>query len=162
MEKRPITKLIEAIIKNDENEVAQLLMQGVDPNSYEDDLQIRPLHFAVQYGAYESCQQLLKAGADVHAKRADGETIESIAKIYGHEHILRLFEEKKENAQAQDQKKCAMRFSQRESECTTQAIQGKNVAQIAESLGLSQQSVYFYLRNIIKKFSVLAIATTLG
>jgi DNA-binding CsgD family transcriptional regulator len=46
-------------------------------------------------------------------------------------------------------------FTQRETECINQAIQGKAVSDIAASLDVSETTVYFYLNAIKKKFDVL-------
>jgi DNA-binding CsgD family transcriptional regulator len=45
-------------------------------------------------------------------------------------------------------KESAITFTQRESECLTQAMAGKSLSEIAENLKITQRSVCFYFRNI--------------
>ncbi len=64
--------LIDAIIKNDQQEVAELLLKGCDPQQAEDAANVTPLHFAVQYHHLEVALLLLNAGADPLAQEGDG------------------------------------------------------------------------------------------
>lgn len=87
-----LAKLIEAVVANDAKLVQQLLLGGVDPNSYEDAAKVCPLHFAAQYNSLESALLLVRAGADIKAKTADGLTPLEIAEInlYGDRMLVLL------------------------------------------------------------------------
>jgi DNA-binding CsgD family transcriptional regulator len=58
------------------------------------------------------------------------------------------------------QKKLAHTFTQRESECAQQAMQGKTVSDIASSLGVNEATVYFYVTAIKEKFDALRKTVT--
>ncbi len=64
--------LIDAIIKNDQQEVAELLLKGCDPQQAEDAANVTPLHFAVQNNRLEIAHILLNAGANPLAQEGDG------------------------------------------------------------------------------------------
>jgi ankyrin repeat protein len=72
MFKSILSKLISAIMKNDVHKVSHYLKNGVDPDGYEDKARIRPLHFSVAYGAYDSAKLLIEAGADPLAESEEG------------------------------------------------------------------------------------------
>jgi hypothetical protein len=48
--------LIEAVIADNPLEVQRLLDSGLDPNGWEDQAKVRPLHFAAHYNARASGQ----------------------------------------------------------------------------------------------------------
>ena len=54
--------LIEAVLKNNFEKVADCLKQGANPNGYEDWAKVRPLHLAVLNNALESAKVLVAAG----------------------------------------------------------------------------------------------------
>lgn len=53
-----------------------------------------------------------------------------------------------------DQKKWTILFTKRESQCIAQAMQNKNLSQIAKSLGIKERTVYFYLMAVKNKLSI--------
>jgi DNA-binding NarL/FixJ family response regulator len=56
----------------------------------------------------------------------------------------------------QSQEMSAIELTQRELDCITHALQGKNLSQIAEILTLSIRSVRFYLTGVGIKFGIFA------
>lgn len=85
-------QLIEAVIVNDSPQVEKLLRRGADPNGYEDDAQVRPLHFAAQHNSKACAELLILAGADTHVQTKDGLTPLDIAKLHRHDEIVRLLQ----------------------------------------------------------------------
>lgn len=83
-----LSELIQAVMVDDVEKVQELLTRGVNPNAYEDEAQVRPLHFAAQCNALQSALLLIKAGADIKAETADGLTPWAIAKINLHEEMM--------------------------------------------------------------------------
>ncbi len=83
-------ELLDAIIANDGSTVEKLLNAGANPNCYEDKCQIRPLHFAAVYNAVDAVFPLIKSGAKIDAKTADGYTPLDIAKQLKHENIIEI------------------------------------------------------------------------
>jgi ankyrin repeat protein len=78
-----IDLLIQAISDEDVEAVKSLLQKGADPNAFEDEAKIRPLHFIAQKSsmpALRITELLLHAGADPLLKSDDGETPIEIAK----------------------------------------------------------------------------------
>lgn len=58
--------IIDTIVQNNTNQLAQLLAQGADPNFTEDADNITPLHYAISYNCYQAVLMLLTAGADIN------------------------------------------------------------------------------------------------
>lgn len=85
-------QLIEAVIANDSTQVEELLRKGTDPNGYEDDAQVRPLHFAAQHNSKACAELLILAGGDTHARTKDGLTPLDIAKLHRHDDLVRLLQ----------------------------------------------------------------------
>lgn len=67
-------KMHEAIKANDGKLVKALLETGFDPNSFEDNDKITPLHKAALRGATNVIPHLIKAGAKLTNKTAEGFT----------------------------------------------------------------------------------------
>ncbi len=84
--------LIEAVINNNAEQVRQLLSSGLDPNGFEDQAQVRPLHFAAQYNSLASALVLLEAGAQIDVTTADGITPLDVAKLHSHQDMIQLFQ----------------------------------------------------------------------
>lgn len=82
--------LIEAVIKDDVAQVQQLLDSGLDPNGWEDTAQVRPLHYAAQHNSWASAKVLIKAGAMVDARTADGITPLEVAKLHSGPDMVEL------------------------------------------------------------------------
>jgi len=80
--------LLDAVISNQPEQVKQLLEQGADPNFFEDEAQIRPLHFAAVYDSADVVSLLVLAGADIHATTEYHDTPLSVAKRHGHNKTL--------------------------------------------------------------------------
>ena len=77
-------QLLDAVIKNNVQNVEKLIEKGANPNCYEDKCGIRPLHFAAVYNATDVVFTLVKAGANTHAQTSDGYTPIEIAKQLNH------------------------------------------------------------------------------
>uniref|UniRef100_A0A8C9PX46 Ribonuclease L n=1 Tax=Spermophilus dauricus TaxID=99837 RepID=A0A8C9PX46_SPEDA len=77
-------KLIEAIHKEDVDEIQQLLHRGADVNFQEEVGGWTPLHNAVQCGRKDIVELLLHHGADPHQRKRNGATPFIIAGIMGH------------------------------------------------------------------------------
>jgi ankyrin repeat protein len=90
-----MTDLISAVMANDTLKVQQLLLNGIDPNGVEDSAMVTPLHFAAQYGSYESALILIEAGALIDARTSDGITPLEIAKLHSKFDIVALLERQK-------------------------------------------------------------------
>ncbi len=58
--------IIDTIVQNDVNLLAQLLTQDADPNSTEDADNITPLHYAISYNCYQAVLMLLTTGANIN------------------------------------------------------------------------------------------------
>lgn len=84
--------LIEAVIANDSSQVEKLLRQGANPNGYEDEAKVTPLHFAAQHNSKASAELLILAGADLHAQTSDGLTPLDIAKLHRHHEMVQLLQ----------------------------------------------------------------------
>jgi len=84
--------LIEAVIIDDVAKVQQLLEKGVNPDGFEDEAKVRPLHFAAQHNAIGSAQLLIAMGADINAQTTDGMTPLKVAIIHSHYEIIALLE----------------------------------------------------------------------
>ncbi|HEX4045099.1 MAG TPA: ankyrin repeat domain-containing protein, partial [Gammaproteobacteria bacterium] len=65
---------------------------GVDPNYYEDEFRLTPLHYAATYNVIGAIVPLVEAGANIHAVTADGETPLDVARSLNHEHIAKFLE----------------------------------------------------------------------
>jgi uncharacterized protein len=85
-----IEHLIEATIRNDVKEVYKLLKAGVNPNDYEDEAELRPIHFAALYNALDVVSLLVGAGADIHVENLAGETALNIAQQHNHKEMAFL------------------------------------------------------------------------
>lgn len=83
-------ELLDAIIANDGAAVQRLLSQGANPNCFEDKCLIRPLHFAAVYNCEDAIFPLIKSGAKIDARTADGYTPLDIAVQLNHEHIVNM------------------------------------------------------------------------
>lgn len=83
-------ELLDAVIANDAIAVEKLLNEGANPNCFEDKCQIRPLHFAAVYNAYDTVFLLVKAGAKIEAINADGYSPMDIAIQLKHTHIVEI------------------------------------------------------------------------
>lgn len=68
MDKNLISVLIDAVIIDDEKQVKNLLLRGVDPNGYEDSAKITPLHYAALNNSINSARLLIEAGSNIFAK----------------------------------------------------------------------------------------------
>lgn len=55
----------------------------------------------------------------------------------------------------ENQKEHFIKFTKRESECMTQVMQNKSLAQIAENLDISERTVHFYLTGVRNKLDLL-------
>jgi ankyrin repeat protein len=84
------TTLIAAIMANNGPALQQILLDGVDPNGYEDEAMVTPLHFAAQYNAQACAEVLLFAGADVTAETQDGLTPIDVALLHEYEEMAEL------------------------------------------------------------------------
>lgn len=82
--------LIEAIIDNDVIKVTKILERGINPNEYHDEVQLTPLHFAVQSNAVDVVILLITAGADIDLETEDELTAIDIARNNKNEEMLNL------------------------------------------------------------------------
>jgi ankyrin repeat protein len=82
--------LINAVRANDPERVRKLLQEGADPNGYEDDAKITPLHFAAIEGCLEVVSPLVAAGADLNAKTDEGEKPIDVAANQSHGQMVNL------------------------------------------------------------------------
>lgn len=83
-------ELLDAVIGNHSITVKELLEQGADPNYFEDDAQIRPLHFAALYNSAEVIPLLVVAGASLSATTEYDDTPLMIAERHGHEEVVNI------------------------------------------------------------------------
>jgi ankyrin repeat protein len=82
--------IIDAIILDDVTTVMEMLHQGFNPNSCEDEAMVSPLHIAAQHNALGCAKALLRAGADVDAETTDGITPFEVAKLNLFEEMMEL------------------------------------------------------------------------
>ena|SRR3990167_359282 len=82
--------LLDAVIGNQAHTVKRLLEQGADPNFFEDESLIRPLHFAALYDSPDVVPLLVMAGADVHATTEYDDTPLMIAERHSHPNVARV------------------------------------------------------------------------
>lgn len=83
-------ELLDAVIGNHFHTVKNLLEQGADPNYFEDDAQIRPLHFAALYNSPDIIPLLIIAGADIHATTEYNDTPLMIAERHEHSNVAKV------------------------------------------------------------------------
>ncbi len=81
-------QLLDAVIGNHFDAVKRLLEKGADPNYFEDEAQIRPLHFAALYNSPEVVSLLVIAGADMHATTEYEDTPIMIAKRHENDDVV--------------------------------------------------------------------------
>lgn len=81
-------ELLDAVIGNHEQTVKNLLEQGADPNFFEDEAQIRPLHFAALYNSPSVIPLLIVAGADLLATTEYNDTPLMIAERHDHPDVV--------------------------------------------------------------------------
>lgn len=82
--------LLDAVIGNHFHTVKCLLERGADPNYFEDDAQIRPLHFAALYNSPDIIPLLIMAGADIHATTEYNDTPLTIAERHEHPEVVQV------------------------------------------------------------------------
>lgn len=80
--------LLDAVIGDHLQTAKDLLEQGADPNFFEDEAQIRPLHFAALYNAPEVIPLLVVAGADMLATTEHNDTPLMIAERHDHPEVV--------------------------------------------------------------------------
>lgn len=85
-----IEQMINAVIANDTRTVQELLNMGLDPNSYEDAAQIRPLHFAAQHDSQACAELLILAGAQTEALTSEGLSPLDVALMHQHDEMAEL------------------------------------------------------------------------
>lgn len=61
-----------------------------NPNGWEDQAKVRPLHFAAQHNTIASAKVLIKAGAMVSAETSEGITPLEIAILHSHPDMVAL------------------------------------------------------------------------
>ncbi len=81
-------ELLDAVIGNHVDMVKRLIEQGADPNYFEDEAQIRPLHFAALYNSPDVIPLLIMAGADIHATTEYDDTPLMIAERHDHKEVI--------------------------------------------------------------------------
>lgn len=81
-------ELLDAVIGNHFVTVKELLEKGADPNYFEDEAQIRPLHFAALYNSPDVIPLLIMAGGDVTATTEYDDTPLSIAQRHDHQDVI--------------------------------------------------------------------------
>lgn len=82
--------LLDAVIGNHFHTVKRLLEKGADPNYFEDDAQIRPLHFAALYNSPDVIPLLVTAGADLFATTEYNDTPLMIAERHEHPEVAQV------------------------------------------------------------------------
>jgi ankyrin repeat protein len=82
--------LIQAIIKNDQEKIIELLGKGIDSNASNDTANVTPLHFAAQHDSLEAAQLLITDGANIWSQTDDGYTPLDIAMLHGSNNIKKL------------------------------------------------------------------------
>jgi ankyrin repeat protein len=80
--------LLDAVIGNHFVTVKELLEKGADPNFFEDEAQIRPLHFAALYNSPDVIPLLVMAGADIFATTEYDDTPMQIAERHDHHEVI--------------------------------------------------------------------------
>ena len=66
--------IIDAVIENDIARLQALLDMGIDPNLYEDQAMVTPLHIAIMWYRPICIERLVAAGADINAEDCEGYT----------------------------------------------------------------------------------------
>src|SRR3990167_928675 len=84
--------LLDAVIDNQSHTVRRLLEQGADPNFFEDEAKIRPLHFAALYNAPDVVPLLIMAGADLYATTECEDTPLTIAERHNHPEVAPILQ----------------------------------------------------------------------
>lgn len=82
--------LIEAIVRNDIIALMHILQNGVDPNEFHNEVNLAPLHFAVQNNSLDAVILLITAGADPKLKTDDELTALDIARNNNNEKMINL------------------------------------------------------------------------
>ena|SRR3990167_10085660 len=82
--------LLDAVIGNHSHTVRNLLEQGANPNYFEDEAQICPLHFAALYNSPDVIPLLIMAGADLYATTEYNDTPLMIAERHEHPEVVSL------------------------------------------------------------------------
>ena len=82
-------ELLDAVIGNHLQTVKGLLEQGANPNFFEDEAQLRPLHFAALYDSPDVIPLLIMAGGDMHATTEYNDTPLMIAKRHDHPNVIK-------------------------------------------------------------------------
>ncbi|MBW5802352.1 ankyrin repeat domain-containing protein [Coxiella endosymbiont of Ornithodoros amblus] len=85
-------ELLDAVIGNHFHTVKRLLENGADPNYFEDEAQIRPLHFAALYNSPDVVPLLIMTGADLNATTEYDDTPLMIAKRHEHQEVLQALQ----------------------------------------------------------------------
>ncbi|ACJ19682.1 CBU_0201 family Dot/Icm type IV secretion system effector [Coxiella burnetii] len=85
-------ELLDAVIGNHFHTVKRLLENGADPNYFEDEAQIRPLHFSALYNSPDVVPLLIMAGADLNATTEYDDTPLMIAKRHEHQEVLEVLQ----------------------------------------------------------------------
>ena len=86
----PITTPVEAIRRNDVAKLAKLLSDATAANQADTEFQIRPLAWAAMHGNDAAVRLLLKCGADINGRNADGSTALHGASFTGNPQIIQL------------------------------------------------------------------------
>ena len=85
-------ELLDAVIDDHFPMTKELLEKGADPNYFEDEAQIRPLHFAALYNSVAVVPLLITAGADIGATTEYHDTALQIARRHDHDGIVRIIQ----------------------------------------------------------------------
>src|SRR3990167_2708055 len=80
--------LLDAVIGNHFITVKDLLEKGADPNYFEDEAQIRPLHFAALYNSPDVIPLLVTPGANIFATTEYDDTPLQIAERHDHQEVV--------------------------------------------------------------------------
>lgn len=89
-----LNHLIEAVIRDDTSEVRKLLESGVNPNAYDHETKLFPIHFAALYNALHVVPLLAKAGANIDIKSDEGITPLEIARQYDYKEMTSLLKKR--------------------------------------------------------------------
>jgi peptidoglycan/LPS O-acetylase OafA/YrhL len=71
-QKAPLTDLIDAIVKKDQDRLNRLLEQGASPDEKDSQLKIAPIHWAAMAGFGEAVARLIEVGAKIDAVDQSG------------------------------------------------------------------------------------------
>lgn len=84
--------LLDAVIGNHKAKVKNLLEEGANPNYFEDEAHIQPLHFAALYNSPDVVPLLVMAGANLHSETEYGDTPLMIAERHGHSSMITILQ----------------------------------------------------------------------